>query len=378
MMPPQNQQNSSDYDASKIKRFEPREHVRMRPGMYIGGTDKKALHHMVWEVLVDAISEFENKIYNEITVSLLPDNAICISDNGQGLPLHNTEHGLSVIELVMTQIGIGGRDYLRKCHFPISGGWHGVGIEAVNALSSFCQIEVKRSGFLWRQRYHEGKSISPLEQIRPIESDESTGTSISFRPDFNIMEENDFDFFLIAKRCEQFAYLLPHLRFNVEDLRGRPLETTFYHPQGLIEWLRKQVKGMTAISEPLTLCYRSVINSPSERLYTVKVDIAFQWMDCEENLIAAFVNTIETPDGGTHLDGLISGIEKQFSDLTWDKLQVGFVGIIHISHPDPQFESISRIHLLNLDVISAVEEAIEALFAANPEAKDAIRAHFKS
>jgi DNA gyrase/topoisomerase IV subunit B len=230
----QNQPKSYPCSKPNTKSLEPRQHVRNRPGLYLGGTDKAALHQMVWEVLDDAISEFENTLYNEITISLLPDNTLRIADDGLGFPVGYTESGESQIEAYMTKISRGGRAWMRQRELLASDGLHGIGISTINALSSFCQVEVKRDGYLWLQFYKEGSPSSALEQIFPLREDECTGTSITFCPDFSIMDKNDFDFELIVERCRELAYLLPQLRFNVQDLRGNKQEETYHYPHGLV------------------------------------------------------------------------------------------------------------------------------------------------
>jgi DNA gyrase subunit B len=374
VMNPKNQQLPHSYSEAHIKYLDPRVHVRLRPGMYIGGTNKRALHNMLWEVIDDAIGEFENTTYNEITISLLPNRTVSVSDNGLGLPPGKRDSGESLIEWHMTEII--GHHIRTKDDIRLSGGLHAMGISTINALSSFCQIETKRDGFLWRQTYSEGLPTSPLEQIRPLETDESTGTSISFTPDFSIMQKNHFDFELIAKHCQELAYLLPQLRFTVQDKRKTKREISFHYPQGLVEWVKRQAEYEAVMIAPLSISYDCEFLDKRDNPYTVKVDLALQWLWSDKHLISSYVNTLAIPEGGKHVEGLKAAFEKQFPGLSWKTLEAGFIGIMHILHPDPQFESQTRIRLLNDDVAEAVEQAIEALFAVHPEAKEAIQAHF--
>jgi DNA gyrase subunit B len=373
-MNPQNQQNSNAYDHNQIKYLEPREHVRLRPGMYIGGTDKKALHQMLWEVLDDAISEFENTAYNEITISLLPNRTISVADDGNGLPLELHISGKPLAEVHMTQVA--GRYSPRGSEFLISGGLHGVGVSTVNALSSLCQLEIKRDGYLWLQTYVEGLPSFPLERILPLGQNDCTGTAITFRPDFSIMEEDDFDFYLIADHCQKRAYTLPQLNFTIQDWRGTLQQISYHYPNGLSDWLNVRTIGENSVIGEQNIQKHSRAIGNQGSCYPITVQIAFKWIESPKHLLCGFVNTLEIPEGGTHIDGFIVALENQIG-LNWDKLQQGFIGIIHILHPDPQFESQTRIRLLNKDVATAVDEAVEALFAAHPEAKEAIRAHFK-
>ena len=228
----QNQANPSVFRANQAKYIEPREQVRKRPAMYIGGIDEQALHNMVWEVLDDAISEFENTVYNEITISLLPDNTIRIEDDGLGFPVDMKESGVSQIEQYMTSISRSGRAWIRQREVLASGGLAGIGVSTINALSAYCQVEVKRDGYLWMQFYAQGCASSALEQLIPLAEGEGTGTSITFQPDFAILEENDFDFDVIAERCQEVALALPQLRFTVQDLRGSGQSVSYYYPEG--------------------------------------------------------------------------------------------------------------------------------------------------
>jgi DNA gyrase subunit B len=351
-----------------------REHIRLRPSLYIGGTDKQALHHLVWEILDDALSEFENTVYNEITISLLPNQVIQVADNGIGLPLGKRETGESLIEIHMTQQS--GKYTRGKEEFRISGSLHGLGISIMTAYSSFCEVAVKRSGFLWRQTYSEGLATSPLEQVRALETGESTGTSITFTPDFSIMEENDFDFEMIASRCQDLAYLLPQLRFTIEDKREPKQELSFHYPQGIVEWVDKIGKGKSSVIRPLNVFYDCELIDKQDKPYTVKIHLALQWLKEDKQCIRSFANTVETPHSGTHLIAFTTALRKHLQIPSWQSLKQGFVGIIHVLHPDPQFESQTKVRLLNLDVYTAVDRAVEALFAANPEAKAAIQAHF--
>jgi DNA gyrase subunit B len=369
-----NPQNLHGYSIEHVKYLDPRQLVRLRPGMFIGGTNKRALHNMVWEVIDDAISEFEKTSYNEITISLLPNRTISVADDGNGLPVGKRETGESLIEWHMTEIM--GHHIRAKDDIRLSGGLHALGISTINALSSFCQIETKRDGFLWRQSYSEGLASSPLEQIRPLKTGEATGTSISFRLDFFIMEKNYFDFELIAKRCQELAYLLPQLRFTVQDKRKTKREISFYYPQGLVEWVRTAEASEAVMNAPLSISHHCELRDKQSNPYIVKVQLALKWLWSEKHQVTSFVNTIPTTDGGVHVDGLKLALVKQFPEIRWNSLGAGLLAIIHILHPDPQFESQTHVRLLNNDVAEAVEQAIEALFAAHPEAKEAIQAHF--
>jgi DNA gyrase subunit B len=256
----QNQPNLHVYRANQSKALEPREQVRKRPSLYIGGTDEQALHNMVWEVLDDAISEFENTVYNEITITLLPDNTIRIEDNGLGFPVEMSESGESQIERYMTNISRGGRAWMRQAQLLASGGLAGVGVSTINALSAFCQVEVKRDGYLWAQFYAAGRASSALEQLMPLGEGEGTGTSITFQADFSLLDENDFDFYLIAEHCRELAAALPQLRFTIQDLRGSGLSVSYYFPEGLEDW-QNEPKAEKIVVEALNFHHDLVFSS---------------------------------------------------------------------------------------------------------------------
>jgi DNA gyrase subunit B len=379
-MPPQNKPDPNKYSEKNIVYLEPRQHMRLRPGMYIGGTDKRALHYLVFEILKDPISEFEKTSYNHIVVSLLPDRIISITDDGVGIPLDIAEFlGISMLELHFTKQGqraLGRPELNPKKDFSYKGLFYTWITSVMTALSSFCQVETKRDGFLWRQTYSEGLPTSTLEQIRVLETGESTGTSIRFRPDFTILEENDFDFELIAKHCEEMAYLFPQLRFTVQDKRETERETSFYYPQGLMDWVNAKSENHKPISELLYIRHTSELMTKWEHDYEVTVEVALQWFKGDAGNLCGFVNMEEPRDGGYHFDALEFALKKYLKVRNWPKLKYGLVAIIHILHPDPQFEGSFPYRLINTDVYTAVDEAIEALFVAHPEAKAAIQDHF--
>jgi DNA gyrase subunit B len=205
---------NADYDIQKIS---PIKHVRLRPGMYIGGTDKDALHQLIYEVIANAVSEILDGYGDHIWIVLKPDNAVAIQDNGRGIEVRVNEHtGKSMLELLLTQIFVcGGPDK----GYRVAGGYTGVGIQAVNALSSSCTVEVAREGYLWRQTYREGVPQSEVIQVRALSENEATGTTITFTPDYTIFERSDFQYELIAERAREIAYLMPNLTLFVRDER---------------------------------------------------------------------------------------------------------------------------------------------------------------
>jgi DNA gyrase subunit B len=277
MMPPIKKTNASEYSEENIKFLEPREHVRLRPGMYIGGTDKRALHHMIWEVLDNSVEEAMLGQCTKICIQILANHGVCIEDNSMGLPVHSysEDEKKPLAELIMTDIrpklSFGGS------YYGVSGGIHGVGLCVVNSLSHFCQLEVKRDGFLWRQTYSEGLPTSPFENIRPLEMDESSGNRITFSPDFSILDDNDFDFDFIAYRCQELAFLYPKLELSVQDKRATERELRYHYPNGLLDWLMLQTEDEIPLASPLFIKYQSEMENQVLGKYKVGLDIAFQF-----------------------------------------------------------------------------------------------------
>jgi DNA gyrase subunit B len=379
-MNPQNPHNSNVYDHNQIKYLEPREHIRLRPGMYIGGTDKRALHHMVWEVLDNSIEEAMLDKCTRIQITILANRTICIEDDSGGLPVDvpTDSEGRSIAELIMTRIVP--KSSFQGRYYGVYGGIHGVGLSIVNTLSTLCKLEIKRDGFLWQQTYIEGFPSSALAQIRPLEISESTGTSITFTPDFTILDENEFDFVEIAFRCRELAFLLPNLEFSIQDMRESK-QLRYQYPNGLLDWLKIQTENETAVHMPLFIQIQTEMQSKVLGQYIVGLDLAIQYVEASFTIERSFINSVPISAGGSHLEGLRHGLQNSLSTdtLILSELDVmhGLIVAINLRHPDPQFGSPTKITLMNTDVQVLIEQAIEALFAAHPEAKEAIRAHFK-
>jgi DNA gyrase subunit B len=378
-MPPQNQQNPNFNIANITGRITPREHVRIRPGMYIGGIDKRGLHHLVWEVLDSSIEEAMLGNCSKICIQLLPNHEICVEDNSLGLPVHLHPDLKKVFaEYIMTSFGY--KPSFDGFYYTIRGGLHGVGLTVVNALSSFCQVEIKRDGFLWRQSYSEGLATSPFEQIRLLEKDEATGNQVRFRPDFSILDENDFDFDFIAHRCQELAFLYPKLEISVEDKRDTEREVIYWYPNGLLDWLMMQTDDEISVHFPLFIHSQTEMESEQVGRYKVGLDLAFQYIEASYTIERSFINSVPIPEGGSHLEGLKTSLIKVLSTdaLALDNVAVtrGLVVAINLRHPDPQFVSPTKVTLLNSDVEALIERTVEALFAANPEAKAAIQEYF--
>jgi len=363
-----------------IQALEGIEHVRMRPGMYVGGTDIRALHHLIYEVVDNAIDEALAGRCDRIMVTLHDDNSVSVADNGGGIPVGiNKKTGLPTLQLVMTKIGAGGK--FGSGAYKVSGGLHGVGVSAVNALSSELVSTVYREGYVWEQRYKAGEPKTKVVKVREMEPGESTGTIQRFVPDFTIMDRNEFNYATVVQRFREMAFVTRRVTITLRDERVKPIpaETTFYFEGGLHSFVRYMNRNRKALHEAV-YAERDIEFTPEDKAknpYTVGVEVAFQYTDSSNITELAFANTINTPDGGSHLTGLRSAItnvinryarkagflkEKDSNFSGTDTLE-GLTAVVSIKHPGPQFESQTKVKLLNPEVQGAVSQVVSEAFA---------------
>ena len=365
------------YDEQSIVRLNPMEHIRKRPGMYVGGTDARALHHLIDEVVDNSVDEALAGRCDQIVVTLHDDNIVAVTDNGAGIPvgIHKTE-GISTLEMVMTQVGTGGK--FDSDAYKVSGGLHGVGVSAVNALSEWARVEVFRAGHLWQQEYARGVPTGPVVKIRKLEPGEGTGTRTTFVPDFTVMDHNEFSYSTLAQRFREMAFVTRRVSITLRDERVKPIprETTFYFEGGLHSFVRYLNRNRAALHEPV-YGEREVEMAPDGKTpFTIGVETAFQYTDSSTVTELAFANTIGTPDGGAHLTGLRSAItsvinrfarkagllkEKDANFSGNDTLE-GLTAIVSVKHPDPQFESQTKVKLLNPEVQGVVSQVVAEAF----------------
>ena len=365
------------YDEQSIVRLNPMEHIRKRPGMYVGGTDARALHHLIYEVVDNSVDEALAGRCDQIVVTLHDDNIVAVTDNGAGIPvgIHKTE-GISTLEMVMTQVGTGGK--FDSDAYKVSGGLHGVGVSAVNALSEWARVEVFRAGHLWQQEYARGVPTGPVVKIRKLEPGEGTGTRTTFVPDFTVMDHNEFSYSTLAQRFREMAFVTRRVSITLRDERVKPIprETTFYFEGGLHSFVRYLNRNRAALHEPV-YGEREVEMAPDGKTpFTIGVETAFQYTDSSTVTELAFANTIGTPDGGAHLTGLRSAItsvinrfarkagllkEKDANFSGNDTLE-GLTAIVSVKHPDPQFESQTKVKLLNPEVQGVVSQVVAEAF----------------
>ena len=365
---------ASEYDASSIKILEGLEAVRKRPAMYIGSTDQRGLHHLVWEVVDNAVDEALAGYCSLIQVSITPENRIRVTDNGRGIPTDMHESGMSGVEVVMTKLHAGGKfdDHTYK----VSAGLHGVGVSCVNALASELVVQVMRNGRIHRQRFVRGATASPLEILGTTEE---RGTTVEFAADSEIFETLIYDRTVVANRLRDLAFLNPELNILFTDERlpaDDPLrQENFHFPGGLEAYVEFLDRKRTPIHpKPIRISATDPI----------PVDIAMQYNDSYTEVLYSFVNNVHTTDGGTHESGFKAALTRVVNQYANTKLQgklkdlaiegddtrEGLTAVVSVKLAEPQFEGQTKHKLGNSEVKSQVEalayEALQKWFEENP------------
>ncbi len=359
------------YDAENIKVLEGLEAVRKRPAMYIGSTGPQGLHHLVYEVVDNSVDEALAGFCTEIKVIIHRNNSITVEDNGRGIPVkEHPQYGISALEVVMTKLHAGGK--FDNKTYKVSGGLHGVGVSVVNALSEFLEVEVKREGKIWFQRYERGKPVTP---VKVIGETKLTGTKVTFKPDPEIFEVTEFSFDTISKRLRELAFLNAGLRIKLIDERSDK-EVEFHYEGGIVEFLKHLTRG----KEPL---YPEPIYFKGEK-NGIEVEIAIQHTKDFQERILTYANNINTTEGGTHLAGFRAALTKvinnyaqsnklikQGKSLTGDDVREGLYGVISVKIPQPQFEGQTKTKLGNSEVkgivTSIVTENLSTFLEENPK-----------
>jgi DNA gyrase subunit B len=370
----------SSYDAKDIQVLEGLEAVRRRPGMYVGGTDIKALHHLVYEVVDNSIDEALANYCDNIEVVIHLDSSVTVVDNGRGIPVDiHPERKKPALELVMTMLHAGGK--FGGGGYKVSGGLHGVGLSAVNALSEWFEVEVKRDGKIHFQRYQRGRPQAPLKVIGKVPKEE-TGTRQTFKFDTEIFttEDLDYRFETLVQRFREMAFVTRGVTIHFRDERS-DREMTFYFEGGITSFVRYLNRNRETL-HPVVHVEKEVDD--------ITVDAAIQYTDAYAESVYAFANTINTIDGGTHLTGLRSAVTRTVNDyarksnllkdadsnFTGDDTREGLTAIISIKHPDPQFESQTKVKLMNPEVQTLVQQVVSEAFNSfleeNPSAGKAI------
>lgn len=377
------------YDASDLRVLEGLEAVRIRPGMYIGSTGPRGLHHLVYEIVDNSVDEALAGYASHIEVTILPDNGIRVVDDGRGIPVDEVPgEGISGVETVMTKLHAGGK--FGGGGYAVSGGLHGVGISVVNALSTRVEIEVRRQGYHWTQTYVDQHPAAPLERREPMREGESTGTSVTFWPDAKIFETTIYDFETLRSRFQQMAFLNKGLKISLTDLRQEDLaadeiatedandaqelhqSVTYQYANGIKDYVAYMVKVRK--SQPIE---PDVIDFESEDLAIgISAEIAMQWTNAYSESVHTFANTIATTEGGTHEEGFRAaltsminryardkGILKDKDDnLSGDDVREGLTAVISVKLTNPQFEGQTKTKLGNSEAKAFVQRVMNDKF----------------
>ncbi|WP_426461166.1 DNA topoisomerase subunit B [Mycoplasma hafezii] len=368
----------NNYDASNIKYLEGLEHVRLRPGMYIGTTAKAGLHHLIWEIVDNSVDECMAGFANKINITITKDESIIVEDNGRGIPVgSHPKFKISALEVVLTKLNAGGK--FESNAYKVSGGLHGVGASVVNALSDKLEAWVKRDGNLYYAEFENGgKTKQSTKIISELKNKEETGTTIKFHPDFTVMELNSFDKDLIIDHAKQIAHLNKGLYVSVTDERDNSFEE-FQYDNGIVDYVKELNESYTPINNEIIYASDEYIAGyrPDDTPITIGVEVACQYLnDFYRSNIISYTNNISTHEGGTHVlgfyDALIriinnyaieKGIIKSDSDkFTRDDLSEGLTAVISIKHPSPQFEGQTKGKLGSKDARIAVNRVFSEVF----------------
>ncbi|MBB4080104.1 DNA gyrase subunit B [Lewinella aquimaris] len=353
------------YDAGNITALEGLEAVRKRPGMYIGGTDTRGLHHLVWEVVDNSIDEHLAGYCSRIDMIIHEDNSITVTDDGRGIPVDLHEKlGKSALEVVMTVLHAGGK--FDKDTYKVSGGLHGVGVSCVNALSSHLRATVNRDGKVYQQDYSEGK---PQNEVHVVGESEHTGTTILFKPDATIFESLVYKYETLANRMQELAFLNSGLQLSISDERqtddeGKPLRKEFYSEGGLAEMVKYLDEGKQDLIEEAIY-----VKSKEDN---VEVEVAMQYNTTYQENIYSFVNNIKTREGGTHVNGFRRAVNRLFTKygeenglfkklkfkVSGEDFREGLTAVVSVKVPEPQFKGQTKGELGNSEVTGIVSRAV--------------------
>lgn len=352
---------SAEYGADQIQILEGLEAVRKRPGMYIGSTSSKGLHHLVYEIVDNSVDEALAGFCDTIDVIINEDNSITVIDNGRGIPVGiNKKAGLPAVEVVFTILHAGGK--FGGGGYKVSGGLHGVGASVVNALSEWLEVVIYSEGKMYKQRYERGKVVYPLSEIGDTDKQ---GTMVTFKPDAEIFEETVYDYDILKQRLREMAFLTKNIKIILQDKRlGQETERTFHYEGGIIEYVEYLNRHKNPIYDNIIYC--------EGRKDSVYVEVAFQHNGTYNEGIYSFVNNITTPEGGTHLAGFKNALTKVFNDyarsqkilkdneanLSGEDIREGLTAIVSVKIPEPQFEGQTKQKLGNSEARGAVDSIV--------------------
>jgi len=355
------------YEAADVQVLEGLEAVRRRPGMYVGGTDLRGLHHLIYEVVDNSIDEALAGACDEIEVIIHKDRSVTVRDNGRGIPTApHPEKQISTLQLVMTTLHAGAK--FGGGGYKVSGGLHGVGVSAVNALSEWLEVVVDnpRDGLRYRQRYERGVPVTPVETLGKTDR---RGTTVTFRFDPTIFRDVDYQFDVLAQRMREMAFVTRGVTIRLIDERPDdfPRRMTFYFEGGVLSFVRYLNRNRTPLHPPVYA---------EKEVDGIGVEVAIQYTDSYTESVYPFANTIHTVDGGTHLTGLRAALTRTINDyarkagllkekdpnFSGDDVREGLTAVVSVKHPDPQFESQTKVKLMNAEVKAIVESVVAEAF----------------
>jgi DNA gyrase subunit B len=371
--------NETHYNAGDIQVLEGLEAVRRRPGMYVGGTDIKALHHLIYEVVDNSIDEALAGVCNLIEIVINEDESVTVTDNGRGIPVDiQKEMKVSALQVVMTVLHAGGK--FGGGSYKVSGGLHGVGVSAVNALSDRCEVTVRRDGKIYQQRYVRGKPQEPVKAVGTYAGIQ-TGTTTTFHPDPEIFKDGSkFIFATLVQRFREMAFVTKGVTISLQDKRESK-EMTFHFEGGIASFARYIDKNREAVTPAIF---------GEKEIEGIGIEFVIQYTDTYTESVYSFANTINTIDGGTHLTGLRAAVTRCINDyarkssqlkeseanFSGDDTREGMTAIVSIKHPDPQFESQTKVKLMNPEVQTYVQQVVGDVFSTyldeNPSVGKAI------
>ena len=354
---------STEYGGDQIQILEGLEAVRKRPGMYIGSTSSRGLHHLVYEIVDNAVDEALAGYCTEINVIINPDNTITVTDNGRGIPVDiNHKAGKPAVEVVFTVLHAGGK--FGGGGYKVSGGLHGVGASVVNALSNWLEVRVKRDGYVYQQRYERGHTMYDLKIVGDCDP-EDTGSVVTFSPDGSIFEETVFDYDVLKQRLREMAFLTKNLKISLTDKRTDPqLRDVFHYEGGIKEFVQYLNHSKEALYNDVIYC-----EGVKDDVY---VEVAMQHNDSYNESTFSFVNNITTPEGGTHMAGFRNALTKTFNNyarankliketepaLSGEDIREGLTAIISVKISEPQFEGQTKQKLGNSEARGAVDSVV--------------------
>ena len=354
---------STEYGADQIQILEGLEAVRKRPGMYIGRTSVRGLHHLVYEIVDNSVDEALAGYCTHIIVTINKDNSITVEDDGRGIPVGiNHKAGIPAVEVVFTVLHAGGK--FGGGGYKVSGGLHGVGASVVNALSNWLEVQIFHDGKIYKQRYERGHTMYPLKEVGKCDINK-TGTTVTFSPDGSIFEETVYDFDTLKQRLRETAFLTKNLRITLRDEREEPVKERVFHYEGGIK------EFVTYLNKSKEALYPEVIYCEGEK-NGVLVEVAMQHNDAYNEATYSFVNNIITPEGGTHLAGFRNALTKTFNEyarankilkdsepvLSGDDIREGLTAIVSIKIEEPQFEGQTKQKLGNSEARGAVDSVV--------------------